>query len=158
MIFVDSNTCDGCGDCIEVCPTDAISLQHSLAFIDQEVCQGCAACTDACPQGAILNEETMPVRPEIVDLAPVDDTAMPVLRDQSRSLSWRDALVSTLVWTGREMAPRLANLVVSYLENRMQTTQTNPYPQHIQVKGQRYRHQKGKGRQRRQRRRQRKFQ
>ncbi|MFA5260232.1 MAG: DUF362 domain-containing protein [Candidatus Omnitrophota bacterium] len=51
--FVDERRCVGCGECVEICPADAISLEHKKAFIDGERCIGCASCIAACPHEAI---------------------------------------------------------------------------------------------------------
>lgn len=155
MFFVNTKICNGCGNCLEVCPSDAIKLDHNLAFIDQDICQGCAACMDACPQGAILEQEPVLIESQVADLVPVVDTAISVAPDQPRSLSWREAVISTLLWTGREIAPRLANLAVDFLEGRVQSTPTNQSRQNISVSGRPSGPRNGTGQRRRQRRRQR---
>lgn len=50
---VDRKLCKGCGDCIEICPQNAISLMNKISNIDQEKCIGCAECITICPQEAI---------------------------------------------------------------------------------------------------------
>jgi ferredoxin len=47
--------CVACGECIEKCPVEAISLNHRGAEIS-EGCKGCGICVDACPYGAITME------------------------------------------------------------------------------------------------------
>ena len=44
--------CDGCGQCAEACPVDAIDVQL-LATIDPWACTGCGRCVAVCPQEAI---------------------------------------------------------------------------------------------------------
>ncbi len=51
--FVSQDGCVGCGECVQVCPADAITLDDDLAFIDGGRCIGCASCIAACPQEAI---------------------------------------------------------------------------------------------------------
>jgi ferredoxin len=157
MISVNSKICNGCGACVEVCPTNALSLHHNLAFIDQDLCQGCIVCVDACPQGAILVEESILVKQDVDDLIPANNTQIAAMPNQSYSLSWRDVLVSTLVWTGREIVPRLANLAVNYLERRVQSTPTNQNHQIFSDVGWPSSRQNLTSRRRRQRRRQRQF-
>ena len=52
-MWVDSDHCTGCGDCVEVCPAEAVALVEGKARVDEETCIGCGACVDACPEGAI---------------------------------------------------------------------------------------------------------
>ena len=40
--------CDRCGDCVEACPPDAISLNEKAVHIDRSRCDLCGACVDAC--------------------------------------------------------------------------------------------------------------
>lgn len=50
---IDASKCpDGCRDCADACPTDAISVNGSLT-IDLGRCLFCTDCTEACPAGAI---------------------------------------------------------------------------------------------------------
>ncbi|MCK4466924.1 MAG: 4Fe-4S binding protein [Desulfobacterales bacterium] len=50
--FVDSESCVGCGTCVDVCPTGAISVEE-IARVDPKRCIGCGCCVDQCPQGAL---------------------------------------------------------------------------------------------------------
>jgi len=49
---VDENLCNACGQCVEVCPTGAITVGN-VAKIDRAKCNGCAQCVTACPESAI---------------------------------------------------------------------------------------------------------
>jgi Fe-S-cluster-containing hydrogenase component 2 len=51
--IVKSELCEGCGDCVDSCPTGAIEMKESKATIDTEQCADCAACVDSCPKQAI---------------------------------------------------------------------------------------------------------
>jgi NADP-reducing hydrogenase subunit HndC len=51
---IDEVECVGCGQCVEVCPVDAITGETGEAHvIDPEVCIGCGQCVQACPIDAI---------------------------------------------------------------------------------------------------------
>jgi Ni,Fe-hydrogenase III small subunit/Pyruvate/2-oxoacid:ferredoxin oxidoreductase delta subunit len=51
---IDASKCpDGCRECIEACPTDAIAVDTSGLRLDMGRCLFCADCVEACPQGAI---------------------------------------------------------------------------------------------------------
>lgn len=51
---VDSKRCDGCGDCVKMCPQGIIKLVGGKAtIVDVEKCGYCAECEDFCPAGAI---------------------------------------------------------------------------------------------------------
>jgi len=51
--FVNEDNCIGCGECLKVCPANAIFLDSNRAFIDGGLCIGCASCIAACPQEAV---------------------------------------------------------------------------------------------------------
>jgi len=116
-IRMNAEQCTGCGACVEICPTGAISLIDGLAIFDQARCTQCRACVDACPVGAITAVE-LPVialksatprhvlEPEIVVAEPISSTTKP----------W---LISALVFAGREILPRLTDALIVGLDRRL---------------------------------------
>ena len=51
---VNVDNCNGCGDCVEACPTEGtIELQDGHAVVKAEDCIECNACVDACPNNAM---------------------------------------------------------------------------------------------------------
>ena len=46
-------SCIGCGNCIEICPADAITLENNLALVDINWCIGCGVCVSKCSMDAI---------------------------------------------------------------------------------------------------------
>src|ERR1035438_5388541 len=52
---VDGTKCDGCDQCVPVCPTRAITREPGkLVALDLGKCIFCAACVEACPTDAIM--------------------------------------------------------------------------------------------------------
>jgi len=45
--------CIGYGDCVGVCPNDAICMEDGLARIDPRKCSGCNVCVKICPSNVI---------------------------------------------------------------------------------------------------------
>ncbi len=51
--YVLSGLCNGCGECIEICPEEAITLVDEKAVINDIACSGCGLCIPLCPVNAI---------------------------------------------------------------------------------------------------------
>ena len=45
--------CMGLGDCVKVCPNNAICIENGIAHINTKLCVGCGLCTKACPNQLI---------------------------------------------------------------------------------------------------------
>ena len=56
-IPVANESCDGCGECADACPTKAIDILNGHAEVLSTHCVACALCMDVCPVGAIDFEE-----------------------------------------------------------------------------------------------------
>lgn len=129
MITINAEQCSGCGACVQVCPSGALYLVEGKAVLDDTLCRECEACLAVCPSGAItLTAQAEPVteparvpalrpEPEVIRV-----TARPApVPVRSRVLP---AVGAALTWAGREILPRLADLVL-----QRQTTQpTNGAP------------------------------
>jgi heterodisulfide reductase subunit A-like polyferredoxin len=50
---VDSEVCDGCGLCTEVCIFDGMQIIDGKSVIDQDKCLGCGRCERVCPNGGV---------------------------------------------------------------------------------------------------------
>ena len=52
--------CLGYGDCMRVCPKDAITIDNGIAHINPQKCIGCGMCARECPNGIIklINDTT----------------------------------------------------------------------------------------------------
>ena len=51
--YVVPELCDGCGICIQTCPSNAITIQDEEAKINPFMCTGCGACIPVCPREAV---------------------------------------------------------------------------------------------------------
>jgi Fe-S-cluster-containing hydrogenase component 2 len=51
--IVNQETCNGCGDCTDACPLDAIEIKDGKAAVDEDTCGDCGACVDVCPTESI---------------------------------------------------------------------------------------------------------
>ena len=51
--IVELKKCQGCMECVKVCPADAIYSKGMRVVIDSSKCIGCATCIAACVHGAI---------------------------------------------------------------------------------------------------------
>ena len=62
---LDEEVCSGCGDCVERCPMDALTMGDDVAALDSDRCIGCGLCVSTCPTGALKLEprEGAPVPP-----------------------------------------------------------------------------------------------
>ncbi len=52
-VEINNEKCTGCGQCVDVCPVEAITMNDDKAKIDQETCIECGACVSECPNEAI---------------------------------------------------------------------------------------------------------
>lgn len=52
--------CNGCGDCVKVCPTEIITLQQDKAYLnlDMNHCTHCGQCVDSCDSNALNRTES----------------------------------------------------------------------------------------------------
>ncbi len=61
LIKIDIKNCNGCGKCIEQCPTKTLEIDKGKAIVSKEhlfECHLCGACVDSCDKGAISLEDT----------------------------------------------------------------------------------------------------
>ena len=83
--FVYMTRCDGCGHCVDICPSDIMHIDKTYrrAYnIEPNMCWECYSCVKACPQNAI------DVR-GYADFAPLGHSVR-VLREEAKgTISWR---------------------------------------------------------------------
>jgi ferredoxin len=51
--IIDLEECTGCGNCVEVCPPEALTLKENKAYLAEDLCEECGFCAAECPVGAI---------------------------------------------------------------------------------------------------------
>lgn len=142
MISIDHQACNGCGLCIESCPTCALRLVDGLAQLDEHLCQGCEICIDVCPQGAITVSEVIedkypvvvratPLSERVLDKGtvldyssakPLTQRSVEVLTKPQRSLG--EWLGAALVFLVRDIAPAIENLMKLRDHHKADTTLT----------------------------------
>ena len=50
----DVERCNGCGNCLEVCPHAVFApADRKVAIVERDACMECGACAKNCPRGAI---------------------------------------------------------------------------------------------------------
>jgi len=118
MIRIDEARCDGCGLCMEACPTGAIRLVDGVARVERSLCRECEACLKACPRGAILSVQ----EPEVLEPVPVRTPSPVPVRpaplvtgSTGRILPW---LGAALAFVGREVIPRVAVALLDAWDRR----------------------------------------
>ncbi|MDP8226353.1 4Fe-4S dicluster domain-containing protein [bacterium] len=52
-VKIDKEKCVGCGVCVDVCPTEALSIEDDIAVCDADKCVDCGVCIPECPTEAI---------------------------------------------------------------------------------------------------------
>lgn len=65
---VDEETCTGCGDCVDRCPVNAMSLKNDeVASVNAEISIGCGNCVPICPTESLAMERRSNKKPELGD-------------------------------------------------------------------------------------------
>ena len=83
--FVYMTRCDGCGHCVDICPSDIMHIDttYRRAYnIEPNMCWECYSCVKACPQNAIDCRG-------YADFAPMGHSVR-VLREEAKgTVSWK---------------------------------------------------------------------
>ena len=56
---IDSDKCQNCGICADICRFDAVEIKEDVYSIDPIACDGCAACVYQCPEKAISMKDQL---------------------------------------------------------------------------------------------------
>jgi NAD-dependent dihydropyrimidine dehydrogenase PreA subunit len=124
-IQVNQELCAGCGSCIDACSAGAIHLVDHVAEIDVDLCTACEACLENCPNGAII-AITSPSDCAPITIQPSSDPGLnqgqqrivlPEKAVPNRGL--RPLAGAALAFLGNEVAPRLVDVLIKSIENRL---------------------------------------
>jgi len=70
VVQADAELCQACGNCIDVCPFNALSLNNDHISISWEKCMGCGVCIDRCPNNVFKlvrdEEKGVPLEVELL--------------------------------------------------------------------------------------------
>ena len=83
--FVYMTRCDGCGHCVDICPSDIMHIDKTYrrAYnIEPSMCWECYACVKACPQNAI------DVR-GYADFAPLGHSVRVIRDEEKGTIAWK---------------------------------------------------------------------
>lgn len=69
-------SCLGFGDCVQVCPFDAMQTVDGLVQVDSTKCTGCGMCVRACPRNSL---ELIPMRARVVIMCATKDKLRAVM-------------------------------------------------------------------------------
>jgi len=125
IIRVNRESCNGCGVCVEACSVEAIQLVEQQAVIDNALCTQCEACIPVCPNGSIT-AFSMPASSTSIVALPVIETstnpapiqkALPESAAPARGLAPLAGVA--LAFLGHEVAPRLADMLLTVLERKL---------------------------------------
>lgn len=125
VIQVNQDLCDGCGVCVDSCPVGAIQLVDQRVVIDDALCTQCEACKDGCPNGAIT-ALSVPANSTPLMALPAAESSMipaPIQTALSETEAPAHGLAllagAALTFLGREVAPRLVDVLITALECRL---------------------------------------
>ena len=127
---VNQEICSGCGVCVTVCSNEAITLYEGKATIDPQACSGCGQCAEECPNGAIQPVQLPSPAPQVVQ--PVLETVEQPTVITPPARRWREVVKPVFTFLGREVAPRVVDVLVNALDKRLSspspTASSNPRP------------------------------
>ena len=103
--FVYQSLCDGCGECVKVCPSDIMRIEPKTrrAYnIEPDMCWECFSCVKACPQHAVDMRS-------YADFAPLGHATTVIRDEKTNRIYWKityrdgrvkrfDFLIRTTKW------------------------------------------------------------
>jgi len=107
MIVINEEKCTGCGICVKVCPSGALSMVSNIARLEEDKCTLCGSCVSSCPFGAI----TMERKAQTVDASAYQDIWVFAEQDNGELKS----VALELLGKGRELADELGQRLCAVL-------------------------------------------
>ena len=83
--FVYMTKCDGCGHCVDICPSDIMHIDKTYRRamnIEPNMCWECYSCVKACPQNAIDARG-------YADFAPLGHSVRVLREEEKGTISWK---------------------------------------------------------------------
>ena len=83
--FVYMTRCDGCGHCVDICPSDIMHIDKTTrraVNIEPNMCWECYSCVKACPQDAIDARG-------YTDFAPMGHSVRVLREEEKGTISWK---------------------------------------------------------------------
>ena len=83
--FVYMTRCDGCGMCVDICPSDIMHIDKTLrraVNIEPNMCWECYSCVKACDQNAIDARG-------YADFSPLGHSVRALREEEKGTISWR---------------------------------------------------------------------
>ena len=83
--FVYMTRCDGCGHCVDICPSDIMHIDKTIrraVNIEPNMCWECYSCVKACPQNAIDARG-------YTDFAPLGHSVRVLREEEKGTISWK---------------------------------------------------------------------
>jgi NAD-dependent dihydropyrimidine dehydrogenase PreA subunit len=57
LVYVDQEKCDGCEECIKMCPVDVFDFSIKASPVRPDNCLGCRTCEAVCRSNAVIITE-----------------------------------------------------------------------------------------------------
>lgn len=70
MLQINKELCTGCGQCIDMCPFGALTIQDNKAVVEESMCRLCGVCMNACVFSAMSMQESQTAAEAKVSNAP----------------------------------------------------------------------------------------